>query len=44
MKAVYNYMHGIGLEEGLDFWFDDQVPATTVDKDFITKALAAKTP
>ena len=43
-KAVYNYMHGIGLEEGLDFWFDDQVPATTVDKDFITKALAAKTP
>ncbi len=27
-KALYNYMHGIGLENDVREWFDDQVPRT----------------
>ena len=30
-KAVYNYMHGIGLDYPMDFWFDFDAPATTVE-------------
>jgi hypothetical protein len=39
-KALYNYMHGIGLEGNVRQWFDIQVPKTTVKRDFIERALA----
>jgi hypothetical protein len=31
-KALYNYMHGIGLKEPLQNWFDMKIPKPTVDK------------
>jgi hypothetical protein len=40
-KALYNYMHGIGLEEDVREWFDGKVPRTRVAKTFIARALAA---
>jgi Radical SAM superfamily len=39
-KALYNYMHGIGLEGNVRQWFDIQVPKPTVKRDFIERALA----
>jgi Radical SAM superfamily len=39
-KALYNYMHGIGLEGNMRQWFDIQVPKPTVKRDFIERALA----
>jgi radical SAM superfamily enzyme YgiQ (UPF0313 family) len=36
-KALYNYMHGIGIDEPLNFWFERKIPRTTVKKDFIRK-------
>ena len=39
-KAIYNFMHGIGLEENLQFWFDFKVPRTTVAKNLIYNAIA----
>ncbi len=39
-KALYNYMHGIGLETNVRQWFEQRVPKTTVAKDFIEQALA----
>ncbi len=38
-KALYNFMHGVGLEEPLNFWFEQKVPKPTVKKDFIQKSL-----
>jgi len=40
-KALYNYMHGIGLETNVRSWFEQRVPKTTVPKDFIERALWA---
>jgi radical SAM superfamily enzyme YgiQ (UPF0313 family) len=42
-KALYNYMHGVGLEEPLNFWFEEKVPKTSVKKDFIQKSLSYNT-
>ena len=39
-KALYNYMHGIGLDANVRSWFDIKVPKTTVPRDFIARALA----
>jgi hypothetical protein len=39
-KAVYNYMHGIGLDADVRSWFDHRVPRTTVPRQFIARALA----
>jgi hypothetical protein len=39
-KALYNYMHGIGLETNVRSWFDQRVPKSTVAKDFVERALA----
>ncbi len=33
--SLYNYMHGIGFDIPLNYWFDFEVPATTVDKKYI---------
>lgn len=38
-KAIYNYMHGIGLEEPLSFWFDFKVPRTKHRPDLIYAAI-----
>jgi len=39
-KALYNYMHGIGLDEDVRAWFDMRVPKPRVGHHFIAKALA----
>ena len=39
-KALYNYMHGIGLEDDVRIWFDaPQCPRPTVKKNAIAQAL-----
>jgi radical SAM superfamily enzyme YgiQ (UPF0313 family) len=38
-KALYNYMHGLGLEEDVRTWFAGKVPRTTVAKHRIARAL-----
>ena len=38
-KAIYNFMHGIGLEEDVRMWFPFKVPKTTVRRDRIERAL-----
>ncbi len=39
-KALYNYMHGIGLEEDVRSWFEGPVPRTRVARHRIERALA----
>ena len=39
-KALYNYMHGIGFDQPMSFWFDQSVARTTVKKDLISKAFS----
>ncbi|QIL84071.1 radical SAM protein [Diaphorobacter sp. HDW4A] len=41
-KAIYNYMHGIGLEDDVRMWFPFKVPKTTVKRDKIARALQQK--
>jgi radical SAM superfamily enzyme YgiQ (UPF0313 family) len=38
-KALYNYMHGIGLEQDVRGWFAGRVARTTVPRNFIARAL-----
>jgi radical SAM superfamily enzyme YgiQ (UPF0313 family) len=38
-KAIYNYMHGIGLDADVRSWFDVRVPKPTVGRHRIAKAL-----
>lgn len=40
-KALYNYMHGIGLEQDVRSWFDSAVPKTKVPRQLIARAFAA---
>lgn len=37
--SLYNYMHGLGLEDSLQNWFDFQIPKTTIEPNFIQKQL-----
>lgn len=39
-KAIYNFMHGIGLDEDVRSWFPFKVPKTTVSRHRIERALA----
>ncbi len=49
-KAIYNYMHGLGLDEDVRAWFRSsrrghgrlQVPRTTVPPDLIRRALSGR--
>ena len=41
-KALYNYMHGIGLEEDVRTWFGPRTPKTRVPRDRIARALSAQ--
>ncbi|PHY05645.1 MAG: radical SAM protein [Alcaligenaceae bacterium] len=38
-KAIYNFMHGLGLEEDVRSWFDFKVPRSTVARQRIERAL-----
>lgn len=39
--ALYNYMHGLGLDVDVREWFTGAVPAATVAPDFVHRALRA---
>ena len=39
-KAIYNFMHGIGLDEDVRRWFDFPTPKTRVSRQHIARALA----
>jgi len=39
-KALYNYMHGIGLDADVRSWFAAKMPRTRVPRHFIERALA----
>ncbi|KXB30625.1 radical SAM protein [Dechloromonas denitrificans] len=41
-KALYNYMHGIGLDEDVRAWFNERVPKPRVGRHFIAKALSSR--
>ncbi|MDR2839026.1 MAG: radical SAM protein [Azonexus sp.] len=38
-KALYNYMHGLCLDEDVRNWFDQRVPKPRVGRGFIARAL-----
>jgi radical SAM superfamily enzyme YgiQ (UPF0313 family) len=38
-KALYNYMHGLGLDQDVRSWFAGRVPRTQVPRQFIARAL-----
>jgi hypothetical protein len=38
-KSLFNYMHGLGLDDPLQKWFEEKVPKTKVAPDFIIKAV-----
>ena len=40
-KALYNYMHGVGLKEDVRTWFTGRVPRTKVARNYIAQALEA---
>jgi Radical SAM superfamily len=40
-KAIYNYMHGIGLDADVRSWFDRRMPKPTVPRHSIARALQA---
>ena len=40
-KALYNYMHGLGLDEDVRSWFSARVPRTKVPRHFIERALGS---
>jgi hypothetical protein len=42
-KALYNYMHGLGLDADVREWFDGDVPRTTIGRRFVARALSART-
>ena len=39
-QALFNYMHGAGLDWPLQEWFEQEVPSTSVAPNFIAQALA----
>ncbi len=41
-KALYNYMHGLGLDADVRSWFAGTVPRTKVPRQFIARALAER--
>jgi len=38
-KALYNYMHGLGLDQDVRSWFAGRVPRTQVPRNFIERAI-----
>jgi hypothetical protein len=39
-KALYNFMHGIGLDEDVRHWFPKPVPKAKVPRDLVARALS----
>ncbi|MDD4746693.1 MAG: radical SAM protein [Salinivirgaceae bacterium] len=37
--SIYNYMQGVGFDEPLQYWFDFNIPATTVLPNYIEKCI-----
>jgi hypothetical protein len=37
-KAVYNFMHGIGMDHPVADWFDFKVPAISVNRNYVIRA------
>jgi len=40
-RALYNYMHGIGLDQNVRSWFDQKVPRPTVQKTSLSRLCTA---
>ncbi|MDQ2770241.1 MAG: radical SAM protein [Bacteroidota bacterium] len=40
-KSLYNYLHGVALDEPLNFWFDFKTPRPTTPKQLVPQALQA---
>jgi radical SAM superfamily enzyme YgiQ (UPF0313 family) len=38
-KAVYNYMHGIGTDLSVKTWFEFQVPAISIKRNYVRQAI-----
>ena len=38
-KALYNYMHNMGFEYPVSFWFDEQVSEARIEEDYIARCL-----
>jgi Radical SAM superfamily len=38
-KAVYNFMHGIGADFSVKGWFDFQVPAISIKRNYVAQAI-----
>ncbi len=38
-KALYNYMHGVGLEFELQEWFRAPVPPPSLPTDFVVREM-----
>ncbi len=41
--ALYNYMHGIGLEWNLNKWFSFPIPKPTIDKNYVSNIIKSNT-
>jgi radical SAM superfamily enzyme YgiQ (UPF0313 family) len=39
-RAVYNYMHGLGIDADVRTWFDVAVPRARLDRGFVRRVLA----
>jgi hypothetical protein len=38
-KSLFNYMHGIGFDYPLQFWFENDIPKTSIHKKQLSKSL-----
>jgi hypothetical protein len=43
-KSLFNYMHGLGMDEPLGKWFEFKIPKTTIDPNFILSILNDEIP
>jgi hypothetical protein len=43
-KSLFNYMHGLGMDEPLGKWFEFKIPKTTIDSNFILSILNDEIP
>lgn len=41
-KALFNYMHGIGLEAPLQDWFEFKIPRTTIPSSYIVQSITLR--
>ena len=42
-KAMYNYMRGVGFDFPLQYWFEQEIPKTTIPKNLIERFLKINT-